>query len=104
MTNDIAKAGRDEGMRRAAEHAEKVNPGWVEQAYSFLATFVKDRPGDFLAEDVRLAAALVLPEPPDNRAWGPVFKEACRRGLIQRKGYGAAKTGHMRPMPIWAPV
>ena len=78
------RARRDDGMARAARHADAVSSAWSAGAYGHLVEFVatvKQRGGDFMAEDVRAyAAGRGLPPPPDPRAWGVVMK----RGAIAR--------------------
>ncbi len=92
---EAARAARDDGIRRAVEHADAVEPRWVDQAYDVLLDFLR-RPeahvASFTSEDVREhAAALGLPEPPHLRAWGGVFQRASRAGIIARAGVTTAR-------------
>ena len=90
-----ARAARDDGIRRAAEHAEAVTPKWGDRAFEILRCFCH-RPGgsgeDFTSEDVRAYAKnLGLPDPPHLRAWGGVFQRAARAGLIVKTGTTTAR-------------
>ena len=99
-----AQDGANEGMTRAVDHADRVIGGWSDMAYEYLRQF-KDSHKEFLTEDVRIwAETQGLEPPPDNRAWGAVINRAVRANLIRRVGYGNAKTGHMRPMPVWSKI
>jgi hypothetical protein len=101
MTYAKAREGAERGMNQAVDHADRVSPEWSERAYDKLFEYAW-LGVDFMTEDVRLWAEQVgLDSPPDNRAWGAVVNKAVREHLIERVGYGNAKTGHMRPMPIW---
>jgi hypothetical protein len=89
------------GMNQAVDHANRVSPEWSNRAYEKLQEFAL-LGNEFMTEDVRLwADKNGLDSPPDNRAWGAVVNKAVRANLIERVGYGNAKTGHMRPMPVW---
>lgn len=95
--------GREAGISQAADHAEREFPGWFEKAYGFLVSYIKQHDREFMTEDVRLAAeAAQVPPPPDNRAWGNVIREAAKIGVIVKRGFAPAKTGHCRPMPLWS--
>lgn len=90
-----------EGMERAANHAERVEHGWMSAALSFLTSYAAVN-RSFLAEDVVKAAAEVIPLPPDRRAWGAVFNTASRRRLIVNIGFGRAESSNGSHKPIWA--
>lgn len=83
------------GIEQAAEHAERVEVGWVEHAASMLAQYGRraSAAGGFLIEEARDWIAFVgwpqmpeLPEPPDLRAWGAATQMAVRRGWITATG------------------
>lgn len=77
---------RDEGMKRAVDHANKVSPGWADKAYRFFTEiFLRDHNGSFMAEEVRAYAALMdIDLPPSNRAWGGIFNKAKKQDLIKQ--------------------
>jgi CBS domain-containing protein len=93
----------DEGMSRAADHAESVNPGWNEQAFSMLLTYAETH-FEFMTEDVRVwAHTKGLPQPPDGRAWGAVTQRAVRARLLVRDRYRKTRIppAHATPRPVW---
>jgi hypothetical protein len=98
-----AAAGRDEGMARALEHAERVAAGWGARAFAALLAFVRDRDGvPFRAEQfIWWSLHNGLDEPPDRRAFGAVFLKARRDGYIAPMGYAPANTRHRAPTVLW---
>ena len=99
-----AVKAREAGMKRAADHAEKINPGWSATALTFLTRFAKNN-ASFLAEEVVIASteSLSFPAPPDARSWGSVFSMANRKKIIQKTGrYRPAKSSHLSAKPVWA--
>jgi hypothetical protein len=84
---------RDEGIKKAEDHANSVHPNWSEKAYEFLKRYLKNMGGvEFQAEDVRSFAALVnFPLPDNARAWGGVFNRAIKENLIKKVGIGPVK-------------
>lgn len=102
----------EEGMNRAADHAERVEPGWGEAALSLLQTFAEawartHSDPVFMAEDVRAYAdERGFSKPPDNRAWGKVMVRAKKDGLIVRVGLTLTKrpSSHRRPQTAWRPA
>ena len=98
-THSEALADRDSGIERAAEKAERIEPGWIDAAVGHVLTFALKRwPEPFLAEDVRAyAEGLGLPQPTDGRAWGHVLKAAAKRGIVTRAGFGASKSSNLSP-------
>lgn len=96
-----AVARRDDGIRRASEHAEDECEGWGLEALRFLTRYAGAADVPFLAEDVVLAAVGVVPSPPDARAWGGVFKRAAARGIVRRVGYAPARSSNLSPKCLW---
>jgi hypothetical protein len=92
---DAAKAARearDDGIRRATEHADAVSPRWSDEAYEALLRWCEGKSGrEFLAESARLDLVDAVPAPPDQRAWGGVFVRAARAGYLERAGYRKAR-------------
>ena len=99
-TRDLA----NEGMTRAVEHADRVEPSWSNRAYSILHDYALTH-SEFMAEDVRVHAhkVLSLPQPPDPRAWGAVINSAVRNRIIIRDRYELTKVppAHATPRPVW---
>lgn len=96
-----ASLRRDDGMARAAAHAEADAPGWIEKAVAFVhrhATMHQT----FMTEDVRAEAdswpRLKVDEP---RAWGPVLQLAARRRYIEKAGYAPAASSNRSPKVQW---
>lgn len=98
---EIAKRRRDDGIARAAAHADDVDPRWQTRAFRAVAIFARYHPA-FLAEDARgMAEREGLPSPPDARAWGAVMRLAARRGVIVADGYGPANSSNRSPKVKW---
>lgn len=100
LSIDFVRARRDDGIQRAGDHA---GAEWKRRATGYLLEYLATcrRVGDdFMAEHVRDFAA-GLDEPPDRRAWGAVFQNAARKGLIVKAGYGPAKSSNLSPKVIW---
>lgn len=97
---------RDAGIARALEHADDVEPLWSEQAYLFLLEWIRDRREPFQSSEVRQAAAGIVPEPPNARAWGGVISRARRRGLIIHAGMRPHldPSSHCTPANVWRRV
>src|SRR3990167_7779636 len=69
-----ARAQRDDGMSRAARHAESDYPGWADVAFRFLHNFAVTHQ-HFISEDVSDASrAWGMVQPSTDRAWGNVYK------------------------------
>ena len=90
-----------EGMRQAADHANKERHGWTADAYIFLLAFA-ERNTLFISEDVSSASkALGFPQPPTDRAWGAVYRKAIRDGVITQEGTGRSSRRHASICPRW---
>lgn len=95
---------RNDGIRRAVDHADQRKPLWRLRALNFLKRYPKDR---FMAEDLReWSYSAGLETPPSCRAWGWVIKEAQRQGLIDHAGYQLVKNplAHRTPASVWIKV
>jgi len=94
---------RDEGMERAADHAEREIPEWRNEARRILEiTAALHR--NFTSEDIKIQADIRgLPRPPEPRAWGAVIQRAARDGIIRKVGWAdsTSRTCHCRPMQLW---
>lgn len=96
-----AEAQRDIGMHRAARHAEEVHMHWNDQAYAFLVAFSRTHK-EFISEDVSDASkAQGFPQPPTDRAWGSVYRKACRNDVIIQVGTGRSRRRHASICPRW---
>lgn len=98
-----ARAARDDGIKRAVDHANAVVPSWADQAYALLRDYAMTHAG-FTSEDLSAYAIGVgLPIPPDKRAWGGVVGRARRNGVVEPAGYAASKVvqAHMRTNRVW---
>lgn len=98
-----ARSLRDDGMRRAAEHADRLEPEWTARAEAYIVEYARMHPV-FSGEIVRrYAEASGLPSPPDPRAWGNAFKRAQRAAVITSAGYESSTQpqAHCRPVRIW---
>jgi len=98
-----AAIARDQGMAVAVDHADTVEPDWQDQAFKFLLAF-GPTVEEFQGEDVRVAAEDHVPQPPDNRAWGPIINRAARAGLIRRVDIRPQKSVscHCSPKSVWS--
>lgn len=104
LTIEDAIARRDEGISRAAEHAERVAEGWGRRARGYLLEYIASKPRGttFLAEDVReFAEERGIDSPPDGRAWGHVMQAAKREGTIISRGYAPARSSNLSGKVLW---
>lgn len=96
-----ARAERNEGMRRAVEHADRTDANWSSQAYDFLVEFAKVNE-QFISEDVSDASKeMGLPQPPTDRAWGSVYLKASKNEIISQVGIGRSRRRHASICPMW---
>jgi hypothetical protein len=92
---------RDLGMARAADHADRVEPGWTETALDLLRSFLVAHPAAFLAEEFRAWASGQLSAPPDARAFGAVMTAAKKLGMVEFVGYAPANSSNRSPKCRW---
>jgi hypothetical protein len=98
-----AAEGAAQGMTRAAEHADRIEPGWSDRAYDMLEGYALCH-FEFMTEDVRVwATEEGLPPPPDGRAWGAVTLRAVRNKVIVCDRYRPTRIppAHSTPRPVW---
>ena len=92
-------------MQRAEDHANQMVDSWSEHAYRFLVSYINSHfyGYEFMVEDVRQAALLIVPSPPSQRAWGSVILRAAKSGLIACAGYRRVKNikAHCTPATVW---
>ncbi len=93
-----ARLRADDGIARARRHADSTNRDWTDRAVDTLRAWAAGR-GEFLAETF-IAAGLVS-DPPDPHAWGGVFRNAARQGVICRAGFARAASSNGQFKPTW---
>jgi len=84
---------RQDQINAVGEHA---GDPWTVQA----ADFIMAQTGEFSGEDVVALARGVVPDPPDDRAWGFVFLSLGRVGRIVKTGHYKSRANG-NPMPVW---
>ena len=98
---DFGRAARDDGLKRAAEHAGEP---WMDAAVADFARFVKAR-GEATCEQWRLDwLTRGRPAPASHKAYGAVASTAARRGLVvntRRYVQAVSEKTHAHPVPIW---
>lgn len=98
---DVARAARDAGMAQSLAHAERVNDGWGDIALAWLTNYARvhrEFAGYQFIAFLRDAGRTM---PPDDRAFGAVFKRAAKAGVIERCGYVQHPGRHCSPSPLW---
>lgn len=92
----------EDGIKRAVDHANLVQPDWSDDAYNFLLGYA-ERHETLTCEQVRIAAAGTVSQPPRNQAWGGPVRRAAKAGLLAKQGYAHAKDPkvHMSPVMVW---
>lgn len=96
-----ALRARDEGMARAARHAEEAHARWSDRAYAFLCEFAKTH-AQFISEDVSDESKRVgFPQPPTDRAWGSLYRKAIKEDVIIQVGTGRSRRRNASICPRW---
>jgi hypothetical protein len=105
LSIDFLRAARDDGIQRAADHADAVSERWSKRAGEMLERYIAAHPG------VRFTSPMVrawgvehgLESPASKLAWGGVFQSAARRGLIVRDGFEqfGDQTMHLQTVTAW---
>jgi len=91
---------RDDGIRRAKEHAESDAPGWTEAAAAYLREYARQTCGEpFLVENA--IEVYRGARPANKRAWGAATQLAARRGWIVKAGYALARSSNQSPKCTW---
>jgi hypothetical protein len=81
------------GAAMAESRANRVHGDWTSKALAAWHEHARKH-ARFTAEEVRLAYIGVVPNAPDNRAWGAIPRMAIRKGYVQRVGITHAKSAH----------
>lgn len=94
-----------DGMDRAADHADKVKAEWTDLAFKAFCQYARQTIEPFQTIDVRRWATWI-PEPPDKRAWGKIPRMAMKQGVVRQIGFKSTKsaTGHNSPASVWEMV
>lgn len=96
---------RDAGIEASEASANRHDAGWSDHAYHALQSYMREFPGRrFLCEEVRgwAEAAVALPTPPNQKAWGGIMQRAARAKLIVKTGAREAKSSNLSLKPEWA--
>ncbi len=96
---------RDDGIRRAADHADAVVPNWGDMAFRAALRYIDRMKGNtFTSDQLRAwAERYNFPTPPDKRAWGSVFRRLSAKGHITSAGYvpSTDPKSHCCPSTLW---
>ncbi len=95
---------RDAGIEAAEAGANRHDENWSDLALHALKSFMAEFPGRrFLCEEVRewAEAAVGLPTPPNQKAWGGIIQRASRARLIEKVGAREAKSSNLSLKPEW---
>lgn len=106
MSAAEGRKAANEGMQRAADHAEAETPGWNDRAATLVDQWLAQQPKGHLFTSVEVRAWAEqqgLPQPPDNRAWGSVIRRSVEIDAIVKAGYVASpdKRQHGAPQTQW---
>lgn len=91
-------------IKQSLDHANQEIPDWSKLAMDGLRQYasVVD---NFITEEARRWLVGIVPEPPDNTAWGGVIVKAKNIGLIEPLEGVFRKTedkiSHCRPCQVW---
>ncbi len=105
LSLNLARQQADRGIALAELGAENAHEGWSELAFTYLKLYARLMGGTFTAEQVLEAADKHgLLKPPNDRAWGQVFRTAARRGIIVKAGVGVCRKRHASVCVLWRAV
>jgi hypothetical protein len=95
---------RDEGIKRASDHAERVAREWNSRTDAFFYRYLVEIHGrNFLTEEF-IAWFRVQPGtsmPPHNQAFGAVIRRAAFAKIIIKAGAAAANTSNRGLKTLW---
>lgn len=96
----IVKA--QDGIRRAAEHAETDCPGWTEIAFQYLVDYEKkhDRFSTWMVNEQSKLDRKV-PVPKNEKAWGAPVKRALREFILKKDGTAPNPKRHGTDAPVF---
>ncbi len=91
---------RTAAIESVASHAEENIPGWKDQALEYVRRYAAMH-REFISEDCTdWAYANGLARPHDPRAFGRVYRDAAKRGVIRKAGYGRS-VKRASPTVLW---
>lgn len=93
----------EKGIAESRDHAERVRPGWADDALGYFRLYASLHPS-FMTESVRAYAyECGLDEPPAPGAWGNVARKAVSEGYVRKQGLSTSgnATQHGKPMALW---
>lgn len=100
---DFARAAADEGMGRALQRAERDVPAWGDLALQWLRRYAETHqefPGWFVTSESSRDPK--FPAPANSKAWGAIWKQAQRLGIIEATGRTKPHPArHGCPAAIW---
>lgn len=86
-----AVAERDAAIAGVTAHAVEGYSGWLREALTHVCVYASQH-REFISEDCSDAAhAAGLLHAHDARAWGQVYRNAAKAGIIRKNGYGYSK-------------
>ena len=101
---EIETSSTTAGIKQSVKHANDVMPNWSEIALRGLRVYASGVE-DFIAEEARRWLKGIVPDPPDNTAWGGVMVKAKNIGIIEAVEGKFRKTedkvSHCRPCQVW---
>lgn len=101
---DLFNPPRIEGMRRAVEHANRVEPEWSDTALRFLNWYAQGAGKSFLVEEVVMKAnQYSMAKPPTTKAWGAVVRKAAKQGWLVKDGFAIGQ-GNCCAKILWRHV
>lgn len=87
-------------IETVASHAEENRPGWKQEAAKFVRCYAATH-REFISEECTdWAYANGLARPHDPRAFGQVYREAAKAGIIRKGGYGRS-VKRASPTVLW---
>jgi hypothetical protein len=100
----IPMSNTSAAIKKSLDHANEVNPSWSDIALKALQRYAEGVE-DFITEEARRWLKGVVPDPPDNTAWGGVIVRAKNLGIIEPVEGKFRKTedkvSHNRPCQVW---
>ena len=91
---------RDASMAIVTAHAEENHPGWKDQAGEFVRRYAALY-REFISEDCTdWAYAHGLSKPHDPRAFGQIYRDSAKAGVIRKAGYGHS-VKRASPTVLW---
>ena len=78
------KTKRDQGIKRAVDHANQEQPRWAERAFNYLKEYARSNQ-TFMTEQLRAKVEATRADliPPHARAWGGIIRKAKKANIIR---------------------